>query len=151
MHKFSLLNASLIQQRFEQAPQLQDLRQAIARSERMLYLQGLVGSSLSFLTAALFKKENRPFFLILRDKEEAAYYLNDLEQLLPEVPVLFYPASYRRPYEIEKVDNANVLLRAEVLNRITTCPIRPTSKRASRGSRDECLGATDQLRSFVSA
>ena len=120
MHKFSLLNASLIQHRFAQAQQLQDLRQAIARSEGPVYLQGLVGSSFSFLTKALFEQEKRPFFLILRDKEEAAYYLNDLEHLLPEVPVLFYPASYRRPYEIEKVDNANVLLRAEVLNRIQT-------------------------------
>jgi len=53
-------------------------------------------------------------------KEEAAYYLNDLEQLLGEKNVLFYPGSYRRPYQIEETDNANVLLRAEVLNRINS-------------------------------
>jgi transcription-repair coupling factor (superfamily II helicase) len=34
--------------------------------------------------------------------------------------VLFYPGSYRRPYQIEDTDNANVLLRAEVLNRINS-------------------------------
>ena len=58
--------------------------------------------------------------LILQDKEEAAYYLNDLEQLIGEEDVLFYPGSYRRPYQIEDTDNASVLLRAEVLNRINS-------------------------------
>jgi transcription-repair coupling factor (superfamily II helicase) len=32
----------------------------------------------------------------------------------------FYPGSFRRPYQIEETDNANVLLRAEVLNRINS-------------------------------
>jgi transcription-repair coupling factor (superfamily II helicase) len=30
--------------------------------------------------------------------------------------LLFYPSSYRRPYQIEEIDNANVIQRAEVLN-----------------------------------
>ena len=34
--------------------------------------------------------------------------------------MLFYPGSYRRPYQVEETDNANVLLRAEVLNRINS-------------------------------
>jgi hypothetical protein len=54
------------------------------------------------------------------DKEEAAYYLNDLENLINDQDVLFYPSSYRRPYQIEETDNANILLRAEVLNRINS-------------------------------
>jgi len=58
--------------------------------------------------------------LIFNDKEEAAYYLNDLEQFLNANDVLFYPGSYRRPYQIEETDNANILLRAEVLNRINS-------------------------------
>ena len=58
--------------------------------------------------------------VILNDKEEAAYYLNDLEQLVGEKNVLFYPGSYRRPYQLEETDNANVLLRSEVLNRISS-------------------------------
>ena len=67
-----------------------------------------------------FKSAESPFLLILNDKEEAAYLLNDLEQLIGEKDVLFYPGSYRRPYQIEETDNANVLLRAEVLNRINS-------------------------------
>ena len=41
--------------------------------------------------------------------------MNDLETLVNR-KVLFYPSSYRRPYQLEETDNANVLLRTEVLN-----------------------------------
>ncbi len=81
---------------------------------------GLVGSSFSFVTHSLFKKSELPYLLLCNTKEEAAYYLNDLEQLLNAEDVLFYPSSYRRPYQIDETDNANVLLRAEVLNRINS-------------------------------
>ena len=83
-------------------------------------ISNLVGSSLSFVISETFKKADKPYLLIFNDKEEAAYYLNDLEQLLGDKNVLFYPASYKRPYQIEETDNANVLLRSEVLNRINS-------------------------------
>ncbi len=85
-----------------------------------VHVSGLIGSALSFVVQALFKKSAHPFLLVLDDKEEAAYYLNDLEQMVGQQDVLFYPGSYRRPYQIEETDNANVLLRAEVLNRINS-------------------------------
>lgn len=85
-----------------------------------MHLEGLLGSAVSFVTQALFKKSDLPFLIILNNKEEAAYYLNDLEQMIGEQDVLFYPGSFRRPYQIEETDNANVLLRAEVLNRINS-------------------------------
>jgi transcription-repair coupling factor (superfamily II helicase) len=83
-------------------------------------LKGLSGSALSFVFQAIFKKSEKPFLLILNEKEEAAYILNDLEQMIGANDVLFYPSSYRRPYQIEETDNANVLLRSEVLNRINS-------------------------------
>ena len=100
--------------------QTQKLETAIAQSQSKSHLKGLVGSSFSFIISELFKQPEKPFLLIFNDKEEAAFYLNDLEQLLNEKNVLFYPGSYRRPYQIEETDNANVLLRAEVLNRINS-------------------------------
>ncbi|MEZ4853217.1 transcription-repair coupling factor [Flavobacterium sp.] len=90
------------------------------RNRSKVAVSGITGSSLSFITTALFQKSELPFLLLFNDKEEAAYYLNDLEQLINKDDVLFYPGSYRRPYQIEETDNANVLLRAEVLNRINS-------------------------------
>ncbi|CEN51538.1 Transcription-repair-coupling factor (fragment) [Capnocytophaga canimorsus] len=81
-------------------------------------LNGLSGASLSFVIANLFRNTKRNLFVMLSDKEEAAYFLNDLESLLGDEQVIFFPDSYRRPYQIEDTDNANVLLRAEVLNRL---------------------------------
>ncbi|UII81210.1 transcription-repair coupling factor [Flagellimonas sp. CMM7] len=108
-----------VSQLFEQSPQLRKLRNSIAQIEK-INIKGLTGSALSFAIADIFKSGELPFLVLLNDKEEAAYYLNDLEQLIGENDVLFYPGSYRRPYQIEETDNANVLLRAEVLNRINS-------------------------------
>jgi transcription-repair coupling factor (superfamily II helicase) len=109
-----------ISQTYAQALQTQNLQHAITQNQSRIHLKGLIGSALSFVISNVFKDAQKPFLLVFNDKEEAAHYLNDLEQLLSEKDVLFYPGSYRRPYDIEETDNANVLLRAEVLNRINS-------------------------------
>ena len=114
------MSKAFISQTFVQTLQLQNLQTSIANSQEKIHLKGLVGSSLSIIVSEVFKQTNKPFLLVFNDKEEAAYYLNDLEQLVDTKNVLFYPGSYRRPYQIEETDNANVLLRAEVLNRINS-------------------------------
>ncbi len=96
------------------------INKALQQDKNQIQISNLAGSSLSFVISETFKKVNKPYLLIFNDKEEAAYYLNDLEQLLGDKNVLFYPGSYRRPYQIEETDNANVLLRSEVLNRINS-------------------------------
>lgn len=83
-----------------------------------IHATGLVGSSLSFLVTESFSELKNSHILICNDKEEAAYYFNDLEAILNKKNLLFFPASYRRPYQIEEIDNANVLQRAEVLNNV---------------------------------
>jgi transcription-repair coupling factor (superfamily II helicase) len=95
-----------------------NLANLLSDKNHQLQLSKLVGSSLSFYLSEEFKNTNKPFLLIFSSKEEAAYYLNDFEALLNPQQVLFYPGSYRRPYQIEETDNANILLRSEVLNRI---------------------------------
>jgi transcription-repair coupling factor (superfamily II helicase) len=92
----------------------------VSSSKQKIHLKGALGSSFSFSVSTVFNSSDRPFLLIFDSKEEAAYYLNDFEMLLDEKQVLFYPGSYRRPYHVEETDNANVLLRAEVLNRINS-------------------------------
>ena len=114
------MSKAFIAQTYLQTLQLQNLKNAIAQTEIKVHLKGLVGSSFSVTLAESFKTAEKPFLVVFDDKEEAAYYLNDLEQLINDKDVLFYPGSYRRPYQIEETNNANVLLRAEVLNRINS-------------------------------
>ena len=90
-------------------------------------LKGIVGSATPLLAASLFREvgnseslTNQPSHLfVLDDKETAAYFLNDLEQLLGKSHrILFFPRSARVPYQEEVTENANIAMRAEVLNEI---------------------------------
>ncbi|MFL2563616.1 MAG: transcription-repair coupling factor [Flavobacteriales bacterium] len=87
---------------------------------KSIHLKGLSGSLASIIGATCFKSSEKASIFILNNKEEAAYFHNDLEQFIPENDLLFYPGSYRRPYQIEETDNANILMRAEVLNRLSS-------------------------------
>ena len=109
-----------IQNRYEKSAKINQIAESLTIPEQKIHLKGLIGSSLSFVMQAIFSKTENPMLLILDDKEASAYYLNDLEQLINDQDVLFYPGSYRNPYQIEDTDNANILLRAEVLNRINS-------------------------------
>ncbi len=85
-------------------------------SSSKIHFKNSIGSIFSFINGAVFSKINRPFLIVMDDKEEAAYVLNELEGLFDKDFVLFFPSSYRRPYEIEEVNNSNILLRTEVFN-----------------------------------
>ena len=100
---------------------------APARSEggfkpEVLRIKGLNGSLDALLLAAVYKTSKSSHVVILHDKEEASYFLNDLQNLLSQKEVLLFPMSYKRPYEYEEVENANILMRAEVLNHLGSHP-----------------------------
>ncbi len=114
------MSTQSIVNQYQKSANISQIMEAFLKEKNHFQISNLVGSSLSFVISETFKKGDKPFLLIFNDKEEAAYYLNDLEQLLGDKNVLFYPGSYRRPYQIEETDNANVLLRSEVLNRINS-------------------------------
>ena len=85
-----------------------------------LQIKGLIGSSKSFTIANLFEEIKQSILVIYDDPEEASYALNELEEIFDKNTVLYFPPSHRRPYEIEKVNNANVVLRTEVLNKLSS-------------------------------
>ena len=87
----------------------------------------LTASSKAFVVEESFRQMGGQHLIVCADKEDAAYFYNDLENLLGErgmdyskKQVLFYPTSYKRPYEPEKPDNTYILSRTEVLQRVST-------------------------------
>ena len=82
-------------------------------------VKGLVGSGMSFKLVSAFKNLNRNFLVVLDNAEQAAYHLNDFEQMLSKKEVLFFPASFKEAYNQVATDNANVLLRSEVLKKLS--------------------------------
>ena len=109
-------------------PRAQALRQAWEQEGSKVELKGMVGSATAMLAASCIADEIAPedlaqkapsHLFILDEKESAAYFLNDLEQLLGKrKKALFFPRSARVPYQEEITENANIAMRAEVLNEI---------------------------------
>jgi len=87
-------------------------------SNELIHIKGLVGSGKSFRIASAFKKSSHNFFIILTNAEQAAYYLNDFENILSKDEVLFFPSSFRKEATQEVYENSNILLRSEVLKKI---------------------------------
>ena len=120
------MSKQIIAELYDSFDKVNQIVNAVKKEANQIQISNLAGSSLSFVISSVYQKIDRPLLLICEDKEEAAYYLNDFEQFLTldnaskRHDVLFYPGSYRRPYQIEETDNANILLRAEVLNRINS-------------------------------
>jgi transcription-repair coupling factor (superfamily II helicase) len=83
-----------------------------------LQVKGLSGSLDMVLLAAYFAQQGGFHLVIAQDKEEAAYLNSDLQNLLGNLDQGIFPSSYKRPYQYEEVDNANVLQRAELLNQL---------------------------------
>ena len=97
----------------------QVLLSSLLEKKQSSLIKGIVGSGLSFRLANEFKKSPKTFLLIFSEAEQAAYYLNDLEHLIGEKNVFFFPASYRKAYSPEDTDNSNILLRSSVLKNLS--------------------------------
>lgn len=93
-----------------------------ASAKSFIHLKNLHGSLDAILFAAVYKSSRSNHLIILHDKEEAAYFLNDLQNLIEAKEILQFPMSYKRPYEYDEIENANVLLRAETLNQLNNHP-----------------------------
>ncbi len=92
------------------------LNDAVVSAGSKTGIRGIVGSAGAVIVAALFARLGRTLVVMLPDREKAIYFYNDLQVLGLEQATLFFPRSARLAYEVEKTENANVAMRAEVLH-----------------------------------
>ena len=85
-----------------------------------LSVRGSAGSSASVFAAELFLSHKKTVLFLSDDKEEALYINSEMEDLLGKESVLYFPATHMEPYQVEKTQNANLVLRTEVLNKINS-------------------------------
>ncbi|MCY7409569.1 MAG: transcription-repair coupling factor [Chitinophagales bacterium] len=83
------------------------------------HFKNLVGSSSAIVAAAFNSIANGSLLIVLNDKEEAAYFQNDLQHFVEKKDVLFLTDSFKKPGSFDELFNSNVQLRTEVINRIT--------------------------------
>ncbi len=84
-----------------------------------LHLHGLIGSVKTILLTHLFHKSDKNLVVLLNDREEAAYFYDDLVNLGFEENTRFFPASYKRSIQYDQPDQENVVQRTEVLNSLS--------------------------------
>lgn len=78
----------------------------------------VIGSQAAVFGAGIFLKTKYSGLFVLPNAEAAAYFENDLQQLLPQQEILLFPSSYKRIHNFEEIDNNQVLLRAKVIDEL---------------------------------
>ena len=102
-------------------PKVLETLKVIERAQAKINWSGIVGSSKSIYAAACASQCPGHHVFILDNKEDAAYFLNDLQGLYPnDKRLVFYPASHKSPYQIEDTDNASVVARTEALKKLSS-------------------------------
>jgi transcription-repair coupling factor (superfamily II helicase) len=108
---------------FRNRPQVRIVEQLLTEPAiHRIHLRGFAGSADALFAASVAGSIPSTQVFILNDKEEAAYFQNNLDNVLGENSSLLFPASYKKTFQVDEPDNANVLQRAEVLNRINKSP-----------------------------
>ena len=84
-----------------------------------IFLQGQQASATPLLFAAVATEIKQTFLFVLQDADEAGYFYHDLTQVMGTQNVLFFPSSFKRSVKYGQRDNANEILRTEVLARVS--------------------------------
>lgn len=106
---------------YASSPRVAALRTALRdASLRTVSLHGLVASAAPVVFASVAGGGVPPCLFIMNDADEAGYFYHDLTRMLGNDRVLFFPSSYRRQVKYGQRDAANVILRTEVLGRLSS-------------------------------
>ncbi|MCE5347177.1 MAG: transcription-repair coupling factor [Bacteroidales bacterium] len=79
-------------------------------------IEGLTGSAKAMAMSLVFQRTQTTHLVIIPEKEDAAYFYNDLISLIGDDSVFFFPSTYKRSVQYEQTEPANIVLRTEVLN-----------------------------------
>ena len=102
---------------FTEQHEVKLLKGALQTKQARLYCQGLTGSSAAVILGLVADTTEENALFVLEDKEQAAYFYNDLQNLFPnKTGIFFFPENTRVPYDFTESDQANFLARSEVLD-----------------------------------
>ena len=111
----------LLNEQYQNSRLADGLTAALRGRGARLHVDGMRGSLPAVVMAALSERLNTASQLVIASNKEEAFYLcNDLEGLSGSTKVLLFPTSYRKAYNYdeEQTDNANILMRSEVVKEL---------------------------------
>ena len=87
-----------------------------------LFVANCLGAQWSFVLAAWQQRWNRPQLVLAADKEKAAHLQNELAKLLDSERALFFPDSFKRPLNFDRLNRTAVLQRTETISQLVSRP-----------------------------
>lgn len=113
---------NLVDKIFGKNREVDELFDSLKQKEdwKAINVQGLAGSSKSFLIASIFLREKMLTCVVMPDKESASYFYDDISNILGDEYTLFFPSAYKRSVEYLKTDKTNIVLKTEVLNKLSS-------------------------------
>jgi transcription-repair coupling factor (superfamily II helicase) len=85
-----------------------------------LNLDNLRGSSINMVATAVWQMSDVNHVFILNDKEEAAYFHNDIEHLTDALDICFFPDSFKRTGHYDDLNSSHIMLRTEALTKFSS-------------------------------
>ncbi|HEY8920106.1 MAG TPA: transcription-repair coupling factor, partial [Chitinophaga sp.] len=120
------MNLQGVLQLFQRDARLQQLVKGLHMpAPQHFQLTGLTGSAVNFVAVTAWAQmENANHLFILNDKEEAAYFHNDLEQLSQALDIFYFPDSFKKTGQFQELNSSHSMLRTEALMKFSGGVIR---------------------------
>ncbi len=115
------MNLQVLLGLYENDVRLKQLAAAVSLPEPSgpIYLDNLHGSAVNMVAATIWRLTDLNHVFILNDKEEAAYFHNDLEHLTEALDICYFPDSFKRSGHFNELNSSHVMLRTEALTKFT--------------------------------
>lgn len=109
------LNVQQLVKRIEQQDSVHALKTHLKSGCSSIKIDGLNGSAQSVVASLILANEQVLFF-VLNEKDDAAYFYNDLFNLTQSDRILFFPSAYKRSIQYGQEDPSGIIQRTAVLN-----------------------------------
>ena len=115
------MNLQVLQGLYQNDIRIKQIAGGISLSEPKLRLTltNLRGSSINFVATALWQMSDANHIFILNEKEEAAYFHNDLENLTGGLDICYFPDSFKKSGSFNELNSSHVMLRTEALTKFS--------------------------------
>lgn len=116
------MNLQFLLEKYQRSPRILSIAARFVLSKpSKVSASNISGSFPSFLFSALYQSDELQrsnHVIILEDAEEAAYFHNDIEQLINPIELFYFPSSFKTNKNFKLQSSSHTMLRTEALTRL---------------------------------
>lgn len=116
------MNLQFLLEKYQRSPRILSIAASfVLPKPSKVSASNISGSFPSFLFSALYQSDELQrsnHVIILEDAEEAAYFHNDIEQLINPIDLFYFPSSFKTNKNFKLQSSSHTMLRTEALTRL---------------------------------